>query len=56
VTWVGILEPGFVRISPDFSPLGIDSEEGLVGVAFPIDPNFKNMNMFVLVVVLVTAR
>ena len=35
-----------------FSPLGIDSEEGLVGVAFSIRSNFKNMKMFVLVVVL----
>ena len=47
------------RVGPNltrFFPLGMDSEEGLVGVAFLIDSNFKNMNMFVLVVVLVTAR
>jgi hypothetical protein len=38
--------PGLTRIWPDFSPLGIDSEEGLVGMAFLIDPNFKNIKMF----------
>jgi hypothetical protein len=40
------------QISPDFSPLDIDSEEGLVGVAFSIAPYFKNMKMLFLVVVL----
>ena len=52
VTRVGILEPGLTRIWHDFSPLGIDSEEGLVGMAFLIYPNFKNIKMFVLVVFL----
>ena len=40
------------RAWPDFSPLGIDSGEWLVGVAFLIDPNFENIKMFVLVVFL----
>ncbi len=46
-------DPYLTRFWPNFSPLSIDSEKGVVGVAFSIDSNFKNMKMFVLEGVLV---